>query len=227
MTHNPTGTSLGHGSQAARLEWLRGALGGMLGLGLAALVSHRLLAGDPALPWLIAPMGASAVLLFAVPASPFSQPWPVFGGHLVSAAIALALHGLAPDPALAAGLAVGAGIAAMSLLGCLHPPAGGTAILMTVSSPAIAAAGWRFLAAPVALNAILLLLGATLFHRLTGHSYPHRTAPVWAPVPAEAHYDPADLEAVLDDWDEVLAVSRDDLDALIRAVLQRGAARES
>ena len=227
MTHSPTGASLLHGRQAARLEWLRGALGGLIGLALTALVSHRMLAGDPALPWLIAPMGASTVLLFAVPASPFAQPWPVFGGHLVSAAIALLLHGLVPDPALAAGLAVGAAIAAMSLLGCLHPPAGGTAVVMTLSSPAIAAAGWSFLAAPIALNVVLLLASATLFHRLTGHSYPHRSAPVTAPVPPEAHYHPSDLDAALDDWDEVLAISRDDLDALIREVLRRGAERDA
>lgn len=227
MTHSPTGASLLHGSQAARLEWLRGAVGGLIGLALTALVSHRALGGDPALPWLIAPMGASTVLLFAVPASPFAQPWPVLGGHLVSAAIALLLHGLVPDPALAVGLAVGAAIAAMSLLGCLHPPAGGTAVVMTLSSPAITAAGWSFLATPIALNVILLLGAATVFHRLTGHSYPHHAAPKPAPLPPEAHYDPADLEAALDDWDEVLAVSRDDLDALIRDVLRRGAERSA
>lgn len=227
MTHKPTGASLMHGRQAARLEWLRGALGGLIGIGLTALICHRLLGSDPALPWLIAPMGASTVLLFAVPASPFAQPWPVFGGHLVSAAIALLLRGSLGDPALAIALAVGLAIAAMSLLDCLHPPAGGTAVLMTLSSPAIDAAGWRFLAMPIALNLVLLLAAAVVFHRLTGHTYPHRAAPRLSPGPATAPYEAADIEAVLDDWDEVVSIERDDLDALMRAVLERAEVRKA
>lgn len=225
MTHNPTGTSLMHGRMAARLEWLRGAIGGLIGIGLTALVCHRLLGGDPAMPWLIAPMGASAVLLFAVPASPFSQPWPVLGGHLVSAAVAILLRGQLGDPALEIALAVGLAIAAMSLLGCLHPPAGGTAVLMVLSNPAIERAGWSFLIEPITLNIVLLVLAAAAFHRLTGHSYPHRAPPRAAAIKAPPPYEMADLEAVLDDWDEVLAVERDDLDTLIRAVLQRSEAR--
>ena len=38
-------------------------------------------------PWFIAPMGASAVLLFLLPASPLAQPWAILGGNLVSALI--------------------------------------------------------------------------------------------------------------------------------------------
>lgn len=222
MTHNPTGASLWHGRQAARLEWLRGAIGGLAGLVLAAAVSRWLIGDAGALPWLIAPMGASTVLLFALPASPFSQPWPVLGGHLVAGAIAMALLGQVADPALAVGLAVGLAMAGMSLLGCLHPPAGGTAALIAMAGPGLAASGWRLLAAPIALNAVLLILAACLFHRLTGHSYPHRPVPAPPAPPAGSRYDPAHLDAVLDDWDEVLAVSRDDLDLLIREVLRRG-----
>jgi CBS domain-containing membrane protein len=222
MTHNPVSSSLLHGRLAARFEWLRGALGGLVGLGLAAALSHWLIGDNAALPWLIAPMGASTVLLFAIPASPFAQPWPILGGHLVAGAIALLLAGQIADPALAVGLTVALAIAGMSLLGCLHPPAGGTAALVIMAGPELAAAGWRLLAMPIALNAVLLIVVATVFHRLTGHSYPHRPAPAPAAIPWQTHYDPANLDAVLDDWDEVLAVSRDDLDVLIREVLKRG-----
>jgi CBS domain-containing membrane protein len=120
------------------------------------------------------------------------------------------------------GLTVALAIAGMSLLGCLHPPAGGTAALVIMAGPELAAAGWRLLAMPIALNAVLLIVVATVFHRLTGHSYPHRPAPAPAAIPWQTHYDTANLDAVLDDWDEVLAVSRDDLDVLIREVLKRG-----
>lgn len=222
MTHNPVSSNLFHGRLAARVEWLRGALGGVIGLSFAAAVSHWLIGDGTALPWLIAPMGASTVLLFAVPASPFSQPWPVLGGHMVAGAVALLLHGLVADPDLAIGLAVAAAIAAMSLLSCLHPPAGGTAALVAMAGPGVAEAGWRLLALPIAVNAVLLIAAALAFHRLTGHSYPHRPAPVLAAGSLAGQYDPANLDAVLDDWDEVLAIDRNDLDLLIREVLKRG-----
>ncbi len=222
MTHNPVSSSLLHGSLAARFEWLRGALGGLLGLAFAAGVSHWLIGDSRALPWLIAPMGASTVLLFAVPASPFSQPWPVLGSHVIAGATALLLLGRVSDPALAVGLAVALSMAAMSLLGCLHPPAGGTAALVIMADPELTAAGWQLLAMPIALNAVLLIFAAVVFHRLTGHSYPHRPGPVPATLPGASQYDPENLDAVLDDWDEVLAISRDDLDVLIREVLKRG-----
>lgn len=205
------------GPRATPREWLRGAIGGLIGIGLTAALSRWLLGNDPALPWLIAPMGASTVLLFAVPASPFARPWPVLGGHLVAGMIGLIAHHLGGDGWIAIGAAVGLAIAVMSLLRCLHPPAGGTAVLTTLSSPAIVAAGWQFLITPIALNVVLLLILATAFHRATGHSYPHHAAP-HAP---SADYRPEDLEAVLAEWDEVIDVSAEDLDALIRAVQER------
>ena len=202
-----------------RFEWLRSALGGVLGLGLTAALCHWLVGGDPAATWLIAPMGASTVLLFAIPASPFAQPRPVIGGHLLAAAIGLVTHRLGIDPVLAVGLAVGLSIAVMSLLQCLHPPAGGTTVLMVLGSPAIDAMGWSFLAVPIALNVALLLVLALVFHRLTGHSYPHHAR--LHPPANPPHYDPEALAAVLSEWDEVLDITREDLDAVIRAVLAR------
>ena len=204
---------------ANRREWLRGSLGALLGIGLTAFLCRWLLGSDPAAVWLIAPMGASTVLLFAVPASPFAQPWPVMGGHLVAAALGLGLAPLALDPVLAIALTVGLAVLCMGLLRCLHPPAGGTAVVMALGSPAIAAAGWSFLLTPIALNVASLLVAALGYHRATGHSYPHHAPP---PRPAPlADYDPATLDAVLEEWDEVLDIDREDLDAVIREVLRR------
>jgi CBS-domain-containing membrane protein len=48
---------------------------------------------------LIAPFGASCVLVFAVPQSPFAQPRNVIGGHLISATIGLLVfHTLGATP---------------------------------------------------------------------------------------------------------------------------------
>ena len=204
-----------------------GAIGALLAIALTGWISHALvLAGEPALPWLIAPMGATAVLIFVLPASPLSQPWPVLGGHLLSAATGLACHALVPVPWLAAGLAVGLSIAVMSLARCLHAPAGGTAIMTALAAPALAGAGWHFLVMPVALNAGLLVACGWLWHRLSGHSYPHHAAAVPVVPNWSGHIEDADLDAVLASWDELLDVSREDLLALIHAVEARVEARQ-
>ena len=60
--------------QVNQKERWRALVGAAFGIGLTALISRWL--SDPALSatWLVAPMGASAVLLFAAPASPMAQP---------------------------------------------------------------------------------------------------------------------------------------------------------
>ncbi len=208
-----------------RLGALRGAIGAGLAIALTGLVTHLAVGADPAVPWLVASMGASAVLAFVLPASPLAQPWPVIGSHVMAAAIGLTCHMLPLAPWLGAGLAVFAAIAAMSLLRCLHPPAGGTAVLLALATPAVAAQGWHFLIMPLGLNVVLLTLLALVYNRLTGHAYPHRP-PKAVMLPALAgSYTLDDLDTVLEGWDEVLSIDRDELDALFRAVESRVAAR--
>lgn len=208
-----------------RLGALRGAIGAGLAIALTGLVTHLALGADPAAPWLVASMGASAVLAFVLPASPLAQPWPVIGSHLLAATIGLTCHALPLAPWFAAGLAVFAAIAAMSLLRCLHPPAGGTAVLLALASPAVAAQGWHFLILPLGLNVALLTAPAVAYNRITGHAYPHHAPPVTMPPVLAGRYSLDDLDAVLEDWDEVLSVDRDELDALFRAVESRVASR--
>lgn len=192
-----------------------GAAGALVGMAAVGFITQALAGGDPSAAWLAAPVGASALLVFALPASPLAQPWPVLGGNLVAGLIghALALSGL-PVP-LAAALAVGLATAVMMLMRCVHPPAGGTAALMALGSPAIAKAGWGFLLLPVGVNLAVLVVAGVIWHRLTGHSYPHRAAPVPAPQKRiEMHH----IEQVLEDWDDTIDVDPQDLAALIRAV---------
>ncbi|MBC2664569.1 HPP family protein [Novosphingobium flavum] len=206
-----------------RLGWLRGSIGALCGIAVAALAGRLLATALPAFPWLLAPLGASAVLVFAVPASPLAQPWPVIGGNMLSALTGLAVHALVPGPLLAAALGVAAAIAVMSMARCLHPPGGACALLGAMASPAVAAHGWGALLLPLAVNLAALALAGWLYNTLTGHSWPHRK-PAPRPEPTE-RYETSDLDAVLEEWDEVLDVSREDLDALIRAVERRVAAK--
>lgn len=207
------------GRATGRLGWLRGALGALLAVTTAALAARFALGAASAWPWLLAPVGASAVLVFALPASPLAQPWPVIGGDLISAAIGLIAAHLIPVPALAAAAAVGGAIAAMSLCRCLHPPGGACALLAALG----AGHGWAALLVPLSLNLAGLLAVAWLYNNLTGHRWPHHLQATVPPPPRSlpGSYETADLDAVLEDWDEVLDVSREDLDALFRAIERR------
>lgn len=190
------------------------SLGGLLAITVVAALCHRLLPPWPGIPYLAAPLGASAVLVFAVPSSPLSQPWPVIGGNIVSALVGTAAARLVPQPEIAAGLAVGGAILTMSLLRCLHAPGGGTALVTALASPAIAASGFGFALLPVAADALLLVLVGLLFHRVSGHSYPHRPRTQLAvSPPAVLHRN--DVDKALADMGDAFDISREDLDLLL------------
>ncbi|MBM0127174.1 HPP family protein [Pimelobacter simplex] len=167
-------------------EFARGALGALLGIAVAGATARAVPGGPELLPFIVAPMGACAVLLFAVPASPLAQPWPVLGGNLVSTAVGLAAHWVVDDVLLAAALGVGAAIGTMMLLGCLHPPGGACALLAATATPAIDEQGALFVLTPVAVNTVVLLLVAVAVNNLSGRRYPHRPAASAATSPAAA-----------------------------------------
>lgn len=188
------------------------ALGGLVGILIVGLICHRLLPAGA--PYLAAPIGATAVLVFAVPASPLSQPWPALGGNMIAAIVGVAAARLIPQPELAAGVAIGAAIFLMSLLRCLHAPGGGTALVTALAAHGSPASAWMFAVFPVGLNAGLLVLAAILFHRLTGHSYPHRPA-VKLSVPQPIGFHAEDIDKALADMGEAFDIGRDDLDLLL------------
>ena len=193
-----------------RLGWLRAAAGAFLGIALAALAGRALTLALPDFPWLLAPLGASAVLVFAVPASPLAQPWPVIGGNLLSAATGLAAHALVPEPLAAAALAIAGAIAAMSLARCLHPP-GGAAALLAVLTHTTHFSSALF---PFFTNSLLLVLAGVAYNSLTGRRYPH--VQVAQPPRTDARFSQADIDAVLARYNQVLDISRDDLESLIQ-----------
>lgn len=198
------------------LGWTRGAFGGALGILLAGAVTWVLLGRQGvALPFLIAPLGASTVLVFCVPASPLAQPWSVLGGNLTSAALGLAVGHLFGNPWIAGSVAVGLAIAVMSLLRCLHPPGGACALLCAIEATGPAA--WdATMMLPITANVLVLCGFGWLYNNLTGHPWPH-VAPT-TPQPVSIRED---VEAVLEEWDEVLDVDAEDLEAFVQAVLRR------
>ena len=123
---------------------------------------------------------ASAVLLFAVPASPLAQPWSIMGGNTVSALVGVSCALLLGPTGLAAGLAGVLAIAFMFSLRCLHPPGGAVAMTAVLGGSAVTHLGYQFAFWPVALNSALMLLAALLFNRLARRRYPHHRVVGWA-----------------------------------------------
>lgn len=177
-------------------------------------------------PAIMGPIGASAVLAFAVPASPLAQPRAIIAGNTVSALVGITVAKLVAPPALAMGLAVGLAIWTMHRLRCLHPPGGAVALVAVTGGPIVTGAGYAFAAAPVALNSALLVAVAVLFNNLAGSRYPHRPEILPEHVaPPRLAYERADLDAVLGELEDLPDVDAADLDAIIRAVETRVMAR--
>ena len=160
----------------------RGGLGALVGIAVAALAARVLPGGPEALPFIVAPMGATAVLLFAAPASPLAQPWSVLVGNVVSTLVGVTAGKLLDDVTLAAAVAVGTAIAVMMLLRCVHPPGGACALFAAVGGEAVAEQGYAFAVLPVGVNTVVLLLVGALVNNLTGRPYPHVPPP---PPPAQ------------------------------------------
>ncbi|HDZ8965722.1 TPA: HPP family protein [Aeromonas dhakensis] len=198
-----------------------GALGAFVGLLGTALLCRWGLGLE--VHWLIAPMGASAVLLFAAPASPLAQPWSILVGNGVSALMGVLSASLVVDPAQAAALAVMLAIAAMLLTRSLHPPGGAVALTAVIGGEGIRQLGVGYVLLPVLLNSLLLLLLALCYNRLLGRRYPnsgqarpnrHQTAD---PQPSErVATQAADIDFALEKHGELLDISRQDLQALLQ-----------
>lgn len=144
-------------------EKLISGLGGIVALYFVMLVSQQALHLSGA-AMVIASMGASAVLLFAVPHGQLSQPWPVIGGHTLSALIGVACARYISSPLLAGAVAVGVAIAVMHHFKCIHPPGGATALTAVVGGPGVHALGFSFAWCPVLVNALTIVLVACLFN---------------------------------------------------------------
>lgn len=203
-------------------EILLSAAGALVAILFLALVSTYF-AGTSSAVFVVASMGASAVLLFATPHSPLAQPWSFAGGHLIAAFVGVACHRYVPNSYAAAAIAVAAVILLMHYLRCLHPPAGGTALLPLLGGPEVQQLGYQFVVAPVALNVVLLLLLALTINKLIpGRRYPtphHDGGRVAGPQPpgwplGRLGLAPTDLERAIKEMNAYIDVSEVDLEEI-------------
>ncbi len=199
-------------------EQVRAAAGAGLGLLLCAALVTLLRPAAGVGPALIAPLGATAVLVFAVPNSPLAQPWSAVVGNTLSALVALAVLAVAPA-ALAVGLAVGGAILAMTATRSLHPPGGAVALLLALDPEMAAGSGFAFALAPVGLTTAALVAAALAFNRLTGRVYPFRQAPAAPPTALDPRLGLStdDLRALLDRFNQSANLGVADLGRLLAA----------
>lgn len=191
-------------------ERMRAVGGAAIGLLITALLCRWMAEAAGISIWLIAPMGASAVLVFAVPSSPLAQPWSVIVGNTLSTLVGIACVRWVPDAAWAAALAVGAAIGLMFATRSLHPPGGAAALLAVLTHTTDFSAALF----PTLVNSLLLVLAGVAYNTFTGRRYPH--VQVARPPSADARFSQADIDAVLGRYNQVLDISRDDLESLIQ-----------
>ncbi|EYD72893.1 CBS-domain protein-containing membrane protein [Rubellimicrobium mesophilum DSM 19309] len=216
------------------VEALRAGLGALIGLGVAGL-----LVLSPGLDlrlglYMIAPFGATSVLIFAVPNSPLAQPWSAVVGNTLAAVVGILVVRLVEDPALRIALAVGLSVVALSLARAVHPPAGAVAMTAAMNPDAIHELGFRFALAPVAVGSALLVVVGIAYAHLTGRRYPfrhydderaHRTAD--HPAVERLGLSEAELTDILRRYRQSLNLGVEDLARLIGAAEMQAASHQA
>ncbi|WP_027015013.1 HPP family protein [Comamonas composti] len=201
-------------------EGLRMSFGIGLGLLITALISRWWGGAHAHADWMMASMGASAVLVFGMPASPLAQPWPVLAGSLTCLLTGTLCEALIPDTALALAAATGLSVAIMVALRCFHPPGVGLASFVVLEH----APGMELVLFPALFNIVVLLASAVAYNLLTGRAYPHPQRS-HGRLPQSGQFIDADLDAALTHYNQVLDISRADLEGLLhmagRAAFQR------
>lgn len=207
-----------------------GSVMAFVALVFVGLISINTL-GAAGFPFMVASMGASSVLLFALPYSPVSQPWPLVGGHLVSSTVGVTCVLFIPNPVLAAAAAVSLAMAAMHIARCLHPPGGAIALAAVLGGTKVAALGYTFVLFPVMVNT-LLLLGATMLlnNVVPGRRYPARRGAQdednepWTGLAYGLSND--DMRTAVNSLEEFVDITEEQLNRLYKATIMQMRKRE-
>lgn len=124
--------------------------------------------------FLVGSFGASAVLIYGVPKSPYAQPRNLVFGHTLSAIVgvtcAIAFH---QYPAMSAALAVSLALVVMHFTNTIHPPGGATALIAVIGSNHIHSMSYSYVLSPIFTGAVVMLVVALFVNNLS----PHRRYP--------------------------------------------------
>ncbi len=175
----------------------------------------------------VASMGASAVLLFAVPHGALSQPWAVIGGHVISALIGVSCYQCFGSGYISSGLGVGLAVGAMYYLRCVHPPGGATALTAIIGGAAINELGYHFVLVPVLMNVTAILVVAVVFNfrfrwrRYPAHLYYREAKPKPEPAASrEFELTQEDFSAAIQKHDSFVDITEEGLTELLELAKQ-------
>lgn len=212
------------GQDQAFVAWperFRSVLGAFIGLGVTVVVGKWLGEWVGINEWLMASLGASALLIFVLPSSPMAQPWAVIVGNVVSALVGVTCATYINDVLLALPIAVALSIMAMFILRCLHPPAAAVALIAILGHVTV----YRYAIFPVMFDSIVICLVASFYNTFTGKVYPTRppkqaSTNQFSDKSAQLSHARAEarLDAVLAEYQEVMDVDRAELIQIIQAV---------
>lgn len=183
--------------------------------------------GIPAGLNLFAPLGASAVLLFAVHTSPLAQPWSCVVGNTVAGLWTWLVVSCVPLD-WAPALAVGGAIMVMQLTRSLHPPGGAVALLWALDAQHGTVHGWTYALWPIGVLTLCLVLVAIVYHRVCGKRYPLQPVAMstagMQQLPTKALSE-ADLQALLSRFDQSNNLTAQELQQLVLAAEEQAIAR--
>ncbi len=127
---------------------LLGAMGATIGIILLQVLSE-----SSNIALLVAPFGATFVLVFALPESPLVKPKNIIGGYLIATFTGLVFYQFLGNNPYSLGLAFGISFVLMQLTKTLHPPAGSIPLLIMFSKP-----DWSYIITPILVGVILILV---------------------------------------------------------------------
>ena len=139
------------------------AIGGFICIGFLSYLNMSI---DGSV-WLIAPFGASMVLVMAVHESPLAQPKNLILGHVFSALSGVLIYTLLGQTFFALGAGVALAIFVMIITNTIHPPAGANPIIVILGGKGIG-----FVLLPVAVGALIIIIFAMIYNKILGRSYP-------------------------------------------------------
>lgn len=161
------------GGDQPHISWLerfRSVFGIFIGLLLVLTISKYLGDLSGVNEWLMASLGASALLVFVLPQSPMAQPWAVIAGNTLSALVGISVIHFVDDPLMAMSFAASLSIFGMFILRCLHPPAAAIALIVVLGN----VMHYRYAFFPIMIDSVVLVLVGAVYSNLTGKSYPNR-----------------------------------------------------
>ena len=204
-------------AQVAWSERTRAAIGALIGLFCTVLLGRTLGELVGVNEWVMASLGASALLIFVLPSSPMAQPWAVIGGNVLSALVGITAYHFIPNPLFALPIAAASAILGMFVLRCLHPPAAAVALIAVLGQ----IESYRYAFFPVMVDSVVLCLVAVVYNSLTGKGYPTRPPKSENNLPTEKQSrEQAEktLDVLLTEYQEVMDVDRAELIKIIQSV---------